>query len=726
MSIALFLNALPKRWLAALFLLASLQSYALTLGRVQGAALIGRPLEVTVQVQLDPNQSLSSACFEADVFYADTRQDPAGVTVLLEPTAAPLSANLRIASRSRIDEPIVTVYVRAGCAQMVSRRYVLLADIVSEQAAPLAPRVASVPLVEPASSSNARVAGGGAESLGSVAAPFASAGVADQAEPRSARPPRTRAADAPQRARPAQTQPSARTRPQPSARTRLQPAATAAARTMAPAGGLGVAQAAPPADRSAGQSRLKLDPLDMLSERVATLESNSTTVAPAQVSEREAREAQRLDRLEASVKALLVLAEKNEASLLDMRSRLEKAQTDRFGNNAIYVLFSLLLLCLLAFAYLLTRMSRRPEDSGGRWFDARQPSNPVSVPPQPQAGSVPAGLTTVGVPSSPPAPGPLSQPAPIPQTDRLPMVPTQPMPRDSGMRDVGTSLAQVDVSLVEMSASTFDRLMQSGTAPTTIRAPRDTVPTAVAQVSQATAPTPSVSRPRIRAEELIDIRQRAEFFVTLGQTDQAVQVLEARIARDGASCPQVYLDLLKLFHSLGLKADFRQVSDDFTRLFNTRLPEFAEFGNEGRSLEAYPGSIDRLIAAWHRPTVVGAIEQMIYRSPMEDAGSDAFDLAAFRELLTLHAVAQLVEGAADGRTSASLPLYPAADGTSAVDIDLTELFSPKGTPTPIMPQRDRPASIQETVPFDPTVAPGTPIDFDLSDVDLDKKPGKGV
>ncbi|MCB2028731.1 MAG: hypothetical protein KDH18_08670, partial [Rhodoferax sp.] len=158
--------------LITLALLVSMDAQALTLGRIQGAALIGRPLDVSVQVQLDANQSLSSACFEADVFHADTRQNPAGVRLRLEPTTTPQNARLRITSDSRIDEPIVTVYVRAGCAQMSSRRYVLLADIVSEQAEPV-PRVTSVPLVDPSSSSSS-ASGAGAASSASAGRPAVS------------------------------------------------------------------------------------------------------------------------------------------------------------------------------------------------------------------------------------------------------------------------------------------------------------------------------------------------------------------------------------------------------------------------------------------------------------------------------------------------------------------------------------------------------------------------
>ena len=71
MKIVHFMPAFTTRLLALLVLFVGLESHALTLGRLQGAALIGRGLDVSIQVQLDPGQSISSPCFEADVFHGD-------------------------------------------------------------------------------------------------------------------------------------------------------------------------------------------------------------------------------------------------------------------------------------------------------------------------------------------------------------------------------------------------------------------------------------------------------------------------------------------------------------------------------------------------------------------------------------------------------------------------------------------------------------------------------
>lgn len=677
MPIAPIVTALPHRLLVTLALLLSLDAQALTLGRVQGAALIGRPLAVAVQVQLDPGESITSACFEADVFHADARQNPAAVQVRLEPAATPEAAVLRITSASQVDEPVVTIYVRAGCAQMSSRRYVLLADIVSEQAAAV-PRVESVPLVDGARMAAPSVAQAGAAMPGAAPAAVARSAGRGEAGVRSA---------AARRAAPARSAKKPPVASRPAAQSR---------------GAAASAVAAPATGRSAGQSRLQLDPLEQLSERVATLESNAN--APAQTGERETREMERLDRLDASLKSLLALARKNEASLLEVRSRLDKAQADRFSDTLVYALLGLLLLSLLAIAYLLARINRGTETSGLRWFDARPGSSePDSVPPTPSGRTSPGALADAR--GSAAAPAAVSVPATPTverqRADRLPIEPTRPMTQADLVPGAGGSPVQVDVSLVEMSESTFDRLMQSGSTHSAVRRVQQTVAMPVADEGAVQGATAMASRPRLNADDLIDIRQRAEFFVTLGQTDQAVQVLEARIAQDGASCPQVYLDLLQLFHSLGLKADFDQLRDDFSSLFNVRVPEFAGFADEGRPLEDYPGAVDRLIRVWSRPTVLDTLAQMVFAGPDAQAGHDAFDLAAFRDLLLLHAVAQSVRSGVAG-SSGAFDRHRAAPGDgNQVDINLSELFSPESAaPTHNL------------------------IDFDLGDIDLPTATGK--
>jgi pilus assembly protein FimV len=686
-----FMPALPTKILALFVLLVGLESHALTLGRVQGAALIGRALDVSIQVQLDPGQSITSPCFEADVFHGDTRQNPARVQLRVEPTASAETVRLRIVSQSPIDEPIVTIYLRAGCAQMISRRYVMLADIISEQAAPIAPRDVAVPLI----------ASPGATGTGSeVGAPVATRRAPTGAEAGQSGRPREPLSAAPARQTRQRSEAARSTRSKAGAVAGKAPVAAASkAPVAAPAS---KAIEGPAGGAVAGQSRLKLDPLELLSERVATLES---TTAVSQT-EAEIRDSRRLEALEASIRTLVALSARNEASLLEIRSRLQQMQGDRYSNPVVYLLAALLLASLLAILYLLTRRQRHA-DAGEKWWDGTAKADPAPQavrPPEPLSG-----------------PAPLTSPSTQSQPDALTSAPdrlkaseppaTVPQP---AVRAPAAGSAPVDVSLVEMSESTFDRLMQSGGQHSAVRKP-PAAQSVAPQAVQAGGPGVEASRRmRINSDELIDIRQRAEFFVTLGQTDQAVQVLESRIAQDGESSPQAFLDLLKLFHALGLKADYRQVRADFSLLFNAQLPEFADFANPGKALEDYPVVIDRLVKVWNTDDVLDTIEDLLFR-PEDGEDSELFELEAFRDLLTLHAVAQAVRSDGAQASGAVRTSFPELDTPGSLDIDLSAL----GPLEAEAGSSSRPG-LGTGAAFAKDVPNGNLIDFDLSELPNDK------
>ncbi|MDP3754819.1 hypothetical protein [Polaromonas sp.] len=126
---------------------------AVSLGRSQGPALVGRALDISIQAVLDGSESSATACLGADVFYADNRVENSRVRVSLEKTGSGQEALIRVRASSVVDEPVVTVLVRAGCGSPIEKRYVLLADLAPPQAsaapanppAPSRERVAALP-----------------------------------------------------------------------------------------------------------------------------------------------------------------------------------------------------------------------------------------------------------------------------------------------------------------------------------------------------------------------------------------------------------------------------------------------------------------------------------------------------------------------------------------------------------------------------------------------------
>ncbi len=290
---------------------------ALTLGRLQGAALIGQPLNVGVEIQLDAGDDALALCLDAEVFHADTRQDPSRVRVVLEAPITPSVAHVRIISSALIEEPVVAFNLRTGCGQKTTRRYVLLADLPTEAAAPpalLATALAPVP-VKP-----------------ETASPEAAASL-------PTRPVAATAVPAPKKA-----------------------STLVAQRRSAPE------IQNKPAARSAGLPRLQLNPLAQLPQRVSSpLPAVVPASAAASAPDAALLASQKVQQLEGDVKALRDAALKREASLVVLKARLKMAEAERFPAGLIYALAALLLTSLLATLFFWRRQRGVPPAGLDRW-----------------------------------------------------------------------------------------------------------------------------------------------------------------------------------------------------------------------------------------------------------------------------------------------------------------------------------------------------------------------
>ena len=335
---------LKNKVVAMLMTCTAFSSMALTLGRMHGVALLEQPLDLSIQVQYDEEESTGSMCFDAEVFHGDTRQAAQRVRVTVNDSPQSRTAQVRVVSTTAVDEPVVTVYLHAGCASKTTRRYVLLAEpggaVVTSAVLPLVSAV-------PATADQIKQAE--PEVTGVVTpAPGSSAQLPAATEkPVAAASPRSGSAQA-------GAGPSSPVKPKPAAAPKHKE----------------VVIAKPSARRVAGPPRLKLVPLDTLTERVALLESAAKTAAD------KLQEEQQLQKLQGDVKSLLALAAKNERSLLDLQQRLQKAEAERSDHTLVYVLAALLLVTLGAVLYLWRRQNRGPGGSGKWWqsiSDGRDP-----------------------------------------------------------------------------------------------------------------------------------------------------------------------------------------------------------------------------------------------------------------------------------------------------------------------------------------------------------------
>jgi hypothetical protein len=358
--------------------------------------------------------------------------------------------------------------------------------------------------------------------------------------------------------------------------------------------------------------RLKLEPLDLGPEREPALRLSSELATQANTDPRKrealaalwraiqkepdqaAREALRLQDVERELGSLRELTRQNAAAVQEMRAQVTHAQDGRRTAAQLVVMLAALLAAVGG--WLAWRWQRgRQLQSVGRWFEthgqpmarAPQPATDTAPAAEPVAPAVPAEQSRVAVP--PTAPAPMPMPAPIP----IPM----PTPAVVPVSDWGGGYG--------FNASRGGALRMVG------------------------------------VEELIDVHEKADFFLSIGETGQAVAVLEAHVHGPVETGALAWMDLLELYHSLGRRPEYERLRGDFRDRFTAEVPEFDEFDQVGASLEDYPRALSRIVALWPSRRVLDVIDESIFRKPGL-AGSESFSLEAYRELVLLYHIAQEV------------------------------------------------------------------------------------
>lgn len=456
------------------------------------------------------------------------------------------------------------------------------------------------------------------------------------------------------------------------------PAARPPRRSRALAQAPAAAQAAEP-----GRPRLIMEPLSDWLEAPSLLRASPeiATLAPVSPAQREEaaavwralnlqpqellQDAARLVAQETELAKQRAQAERDKAAALAIQQELQLRAAERFPALVVYVLGALLLLLAGALLWMWARLGR-PVPAGERsWTQAVAHTHGTAVPGAAQA-----------VTAQPPTP-----------VDHTRAQPTEPEMLPSGMIPFEFGNSQ-ETGLVE----------PAGSAP----APPPGASAAVAAV--------------VNPEDLFDLQQQAEFFVSVGEHDQAIDVLKKHIEANQATSPLAYLELLRLYRSLGRMEQFNALRVQFHRHFNAQVPEFAAFSRQGRGLFAYPEVLARIEALWCDASVVPFLQELLFRG--QGGEQQRFDLPAYDDLLLLHAVARTTPAAARGSSGArprTTPVEP-----TDWEPPQAELVEPATAPASNLMEFEQDWAFE--TPGEGGPAPLTPIlsgaalDLDLSDL----------
>lgn len=554
-------------------------SSSLTLGGVRGTVLVGQPLNIGIQMTVDGSEDARSLCIAAEVFSGDSRVDPSRVTISMDPPDANGNTVVRIRSNAAVEEAFVAVNLRAGCAQVSTRRYVMLADIITETVAEPAAQVVAPAATVPVQQSAPAPASAAA---GASVAP-SSGGVAIGASPAS---------------------------PVPASRT----ARAATPRPAAPkvqSSGV-VKPAEPKPARAVAQPRLKLDSVQPLAAIDPNLrKSTELATTPAATPEKSAeaaalwrtlnaqpqdilREAQRLQGLEAEFKAFREQTNKNQAELA---AQLQKAAEQRDQSMYVYILSGLLALAMVLVAGLWWSLRRRAEAQREWWEDRGQAGHPAKQREDGAASA--ADASSSGLPSN----GSATQPGQA-LGGAL---------REGANEPAGAMQARSMAESRSSDARLHDKADHS--------------------------------------EELFDVQQQADFFLSLGQTDQAIALLNNHIRSSEETSPLAYLELLRIYHSTGRTQEYEALRTSFMRVFNANVPDFQSYGEETRDLESYRGIVPSIQAAWGTPKGEKMLDEMMFRRP-GSKWDHAFEMMAYAELSMLQGVAKEVSATPTGERNA--------------------------------------------------------------------------
>jgi pilus assembly protein FimV len=563
------------------------QPDAMSLGRSRGAAVLGRAMDVTALVSMESQEPTPEAgCFSAEVFYGETRISPQNVTITPVRTS-PSELALRVRSSNLIDEPFVTLYLRITCSQNLARKYVLLADSPTE---PASAAQSALPLTSSDTLSSARTPAG-------TPAAGTSKGSGVAAGSPRLRTPSDKNTDLEAK------QARAAARAEKKAALAAEPAL--ANKTASPSQAV---LARKPAAPVAASPRLKVDLLDLTSAREPSLRA-STELLTQPSSDPQARsvaaalwrainkspddlvrDGVRLQSIEAEVRTMADVSKQQTQELTVLRSDLQQAKNARYA-NPFMIAMGALTLAALAFAVWAWR--RRGDGSKAQpWWGNVHKFDEAEAVKQSNASLLQASSEDLGLPPK-----------------RKPVVP------------YGTSKSSSNPG-VAFGAATA--LSPAGSA--------------AFDTSAELAPNAAGASRSVNTEELFDIQQQADFFMSLGQHSQAIDILQNHISDNVGTSALAYLDLFDIYHKIGQREDFEALRDEFNRVFNAQVPQFDNYGSDSRGLEEYSAAIERIQALWPNPKVLSVIEESIFRSPELDA--KPFDLLAYRELMLLYAIAK--------------------------------------------------------------------------------------
>lgn len=283
------------------------------------------------------------------------------------------------------------------------------------------------------------------------------------------------------------------------------------------------------------------------------------------------------------------------------QTALEQLRLRVMPLSVLIGLGALLLLSLLAVGWLAWRLSQVRRQGSGPWD--------VSQPP-------------TGVEHDEPVVPLFDDSAPMRPANRsLFSIGKKPQPSLSAVPAFVPPVIVAD-------AQTTERLGVPAVPPATVPSGRDEMQFYPAKVDN------------LKVEEISDVLQEAEFWMSLNDPQRAIEILESYSNVERPISPLTWLFLLDLYRGTDERVKYDALRERAQRIFNARVPGWDEDGDatEFRTLEDYPHVVEQICEYWDTDHILIYLESLIYDN--REGARQGFDLPVYQEIMLLITMAR--------------------------------------------------------------------------------------
>ncbi|MDO8652960.1 MAG: hypothetical protein Q7R66_12295 [Undibacterium sp.] len=147
----------------------------------------------------------------------------------------------------------------------------------------------------------------------------------------------------------------------------------------------------------------------------------------------------------------------------------------------------------------------------------------------------------------------------------------------------------------------------------------------------------------VNVEEISDVTQEAEFWMSVNDPQRAIEILEPQASIEHPDSPVPWLYLLDLYRVVKSKEKYDSLRDRFIIFFNANIPEFAVEPEHGdvRQLEDFPHLTERICSMWNGNEMIPFLQSLLVDD--RDGKRMGFELPVYRDILLLISIAHELE-----------------------------------------------------------------------------------